>query len=42
MRDHVSHPEQTWDRMNDFYAIHTSQPLMTATEPDTEHANARR
>lgn len=35
-------PDQVWERIRDFYAIHTWQPLMTATEPDTEHANARR
>jgi hypothetical protein len=35
-------PAQVWERISDFYAIHTWQPLMTATEPDKEHANARR
>jgi Polyketide cyclase / dehydrase and lipid transport len=35
-------PAQVWEHISDFYAIHTWQPLMTATEPDTEHANARR
>ncbi|MBI0293954.1 SRPBCC family protein [Streptomyces sp. PRKS01-29] len=35
-------PDQVWDRISDFYSIHTWQPLMTATTPDPEHANARR
>ncbi|MGW3659837.1 hypothetical protein ACWD6R_31160 [Streptomyces sp. NPDC005151] len=34
-------PDQVWDRISDFYALHTWQPLITAAITDPEHADTR-